>query len=562
MEPSGQILKSAHQDVWRLGRWALWLIMLATWFVQAMALRHKIDADGISYLDIGTAFWNGDWHAVVNGWWSPAYPILVGLWLKIWRPAPYYEFAAVRLCGCLMAVVTLISFEFLLKAVLALCKPAYMPAWMVRAPAYAIFFWVTTKLMPGGLEHPDLLVCAAVFVSVGISVKLASGMSEWWRFLLFGLVLGIGYLCKSFLFPLGFALLLTTAIAAHGSRPVLRGLVFSFVIYLAVVSPLVFELSRQKGRPTFGDVGALAYARYVDYIDDPTVAKDLPLKARTFKHPVRVISQAPVVEEFASPLKGTYALWLDPSYWYEGIRPYFKLRAEINVIHIALSGYFQIIVVQLGCLFAVLVSLVVLGGDFVTGFARRFAGQVAIWGPAAVAMAAYSIVHVDERYVGGFIVLLTFASFLALGPALFDASTKRTRTLLFAAVFVLGLQITDIVGHSASQLLSHQEFVEWDVADALHRLGIPEGGKVSYLGSTLDDHSWARLARVSIVSDIPLNGVEDFWASDDEGKSRALALLASTGSAALVTRDVPPVAESAGWVPVQGTNYFILRLPE
>jgi hypothetical protein len=31
-------------------------------------------ADGISYLDIGDAYWRGDWHMAINAFWSPSIP--------------------------------------------------------------------------------------------------------------------------------------------------------------------------------------------------------------------------------------------------------------------------------------------------------------------------------------------------------------------------------------------------------------------------------------------------------------------------------------------------------
>src|SRR5271169_5533714 len=75
------IRSDGEQGIWRLGRWALWLSMVSAWIIQAVAARHTLDADGVSYLDIATAFWQGNWHAAINGYWSPAYPVLLGLWL-------------------------------------------------------------------------------------------------------------------------------------------------------------------------------------------------------------------------------------------------------------------------------------------------------------------------------------------------------------------------------------------------------------------------------------------------------------------------------------------------
>lgn len=42
------------------------------------ASRYQMNEDGISYLDIGDAFFHGDWWAAVNLYWSPLYPLVLG----------------------------------------------------------------------------------------------------------------------------------------------------------------------------------------------------------------------------------------------------------------------------------------------------------------------------------------------------------------------------------------------------------------------------------------------------------------------------------------------------
>ena len=60
--------------------------------IQAWVTRFAMNPDGISYLDMGDGFWRGEWHMLLNGYWSPLYGFLLGLALKILKPTPYWEF--------------------------------------------------------------------------------------------------------------------------------------------------------------------------------------------------------------------------------------------------------------------------------------------------------------------------------------------------------------------------------------------------------------------------------------------------------------------------------------
>ena len=71
---------------------------------------------------------------------------------------------------------------------------------------YSLFFWITTFLTPPSLEQPDILVFIVYLLACALCMHL-SHRQEWWRYALLGLVLGLGYLVKSVMFPLGFVFL-------------------------------------------------------------------------------------------------------------------------------------------------------------------------------------------------------------------------------------------------------------------------------------------------------------------------------------------------------------------
>ena len=82
---------------------------LAIGAAQAWATRFATNPDGISYLDIGDAYWRGDWHHPINAYWSPLYSWILGFFFKVLRPSAYWEYPVVHLVNFLIYVAALSS---------------------------------------------------------------------------------------------------------------------------------------------------------------------------------------------------------------------------------------------------------------------------------------------------------------------------------------------------------------------------------------------------------------------------------------------------------------------
>jgi hypothetical protein len=72
-----------------------WCFLILAGLIEAVFSRRAVWADGISYLDMGDAMVRGDWKMVVNAYWSPLYPFLQGLTLRLLKPSAYSQFDAV-----------------------------------------------------------------------------------------------------------------------------------------------------------------------------------------------------------------------------------------------------------------------------------------------------------------------------------------------------------------------------------------------------------------------------------------------------------------------------------
>ena len=326
-----------------------------------------------------------------------------------------------------------------------------------------------------------------------------------------------------------------------------------------VALPFVVAISKDKGRFTWGDTAGIAYAKMVNGVEPYVYWQGGPPGAGIPKHPVRKILAEPPVYEYAKPVGGTYPLWTDNSYWYDGVRPHFEFR-QFNVIHINLHAYYDVFFVPLGFLIAIFLILV-LSSSSVRALLQAFSDQTILWLPALGGLTLYVIVAVVGRYLSGLVILLCTAGFSVLRCSPLKTSRTTMRITVWVAIFMLWIQILMSVGHTSTQLFSHN-FPDWAVATKLRQIGVPPDGKVSFIGYALVDHLWAHLAGVTIMSEVPAAGVISFWAAAPERKAEVFRLFSQSGATAVVTTNVPTEALSQGWQAVTNTSYYVLPLSE
>src|SRR4051794_35693433 len=74
----------------------IWFVLLVLAALQAWSARLTATPDGVSYMDLSDAVVRGRVGDIVNAYWSPLYPLLIGSLRLILRPGPYWEFALVH----------------------------------------------------------------------------------------------------------------------------------------------------------------------------------------------------------------------------------------------------------------------------------------------------------------------------------------------------------------------------------------------------------------------------------------------------------------------------------
>ena len=540
-------------------RIAIGAFMLASWLTQALAEQNLATADSISYLDISYSLISGNWHALINGWWSPLFPFLVAIWLKLLNPHPVYEAVALHLFACASLIVSLFSFEYFMSTLLAFQKqirntaheniPEHLPNDVIWLVGYSLFFWITAFLVPASLEQPDIIVFIIYLIACALSMQLISDTRGWSLYILLGVVLGLGYLAKSIMFPLAFVFYIVL-LCHKGFIRILPKVLTSVAIFLACSLPFCLALSKSKGRLTFGDVGVMAYRHVMDMDEAISSGVDKPKPSLT-----------PHIASYTNIINlGTYPPWADPSFGYKGTPFKFKFWRQINRTHVVLRYYFDLYAVQLAALLCGLLILIFSGN--IKQFGNRFLHFKILWLPAFAGLASYAAMRADGRFLPGYTMAIC-AGIMASISFNDDVgvATKLSRIVGISICLVLMIQSFVQIGHEGVRLFERKNYSDWQVATALSHMGVNYGDRVCYMGSALTDHAWAHLARVKIVAEIPAEDVPNFRAADQVRRDEVIRWVRFTGAKAIITRAVPKSALGMGWKSVGDTDYYIL-LPQ
>ncbi|HEX4487899.1 MAG TPA: hypothetical protein VH088_16605, partial [Terriglobales bacterium] len=304
------------------------VIALAACAAQTFASRNVINPDGRSYLEIARAILANDWSMVITGHWGTFYPLLSSVVLGIFRPCLRFEFPLIHLLNFVLFAGCLFSFEFFWKQVLAhgnerlepvgeACAVPENLSWIL---GYTLFLSVVVPVLP--YVTPDILLSAEIFLAAGVSLQ--TGKTEsFGGHLLLGFLLGLGYLTKAILFPMGLVFLGLPTLVSLRKRK--YNVAWASLVFLALCTPQIVWLSHSKGHFTFSDSGKLTYDWYA--YDLPNLNwQGEPAGSGVPRHPTRQIYSHPDVFEFNGPIRASYPPWHDPSYWNEGMSPRFQLR--------------------------------------------------------------------------------------------------------------------------------------------------------------------------------------------------------------------------------------------
>ena len=549
-------------------RVSAWCFLTLAGLIDTVYSRHAMQSDGISYLDMGDALVRGDWKMAINAYWSPLYPWLQGMALRLFKPSAYSEFTVVHLVNFLIYLFALGCFDFLLRAAVANRSQGDesangntpLPGWAVFAVGYSVFLWSSLSLITMERVSPDLLMAGFLYLAAGLLLQLWARPQSFSRFVLLGAVLGFGYLAKVPVFLLAFLFFAISWILAGGWRNSAPRVLAVVLAFLAVSGPWLMALSRAKGRFTFGDSGRINYVLLVNRATPTWYFQNLGTAGGHYVHPVRKIFDSPPIYEFATPIKGTIPVWYDPSYWADGATPRFSLKRELSVIQRWLKFYFDMLFPDQAALFVGFVVLCLIAGRGLV--LHQLAARWPVWLMGLAGLGMYALVYVELRYVAVFFTLFWVGLFSGLAMPSGREGQRLVPLVTLAVVIAI---VSPVVVSTASHLVQTkkgQPHNEWKVAGDLRRLGIVPGDQVARIGGRYGT-DWARLLRVTVVAEVPRANAEDYWCGKPELQAQVIEAFRHLGVSAIVAEQTPPdvvFVPGPEWHKLGDGTYYALRL--
>ena len=553
-----------------------WALAIVLGFFHAFASRHAMNPDGMSYIEIGEAYARGDWAEAINIFWSPLYSWILGAAFFVFNPAPYWEFALVHAVNFFIYIASLLAFSFFLRELVRYRKEQntvsmngdadFLPAWALEALGYTLFLISSLRFITLKIVTPDMLVAFFVYLAFGALLYARREREKRLPFVLLGIVLGLGYLAKVALLPVALVLFAVGFFAFPRTSRATLSMVLAIIVFLMVISPFIYILSRSEGRFTFGDAGPLAYSfavnssRYHNYVNwQGDEANGMPL------HPSRKIFDRPAVFEFSSPIGGTYPLWYNPSYWHEGRRIYVSLQNELSAIISNARSYYRLFLENYSALIVALLALF-----FAASRRRLFLKQTVSYGiillPSAAALGMYLLVLVQDRYVGSFTVLFLLAVFVGVKVADSQNLRRLANGLIISSLVMMlgaiGFSSVNDMRDTFSTLVfgeSSEAHIHWRIAEGLREKGIVRGDNVAYIGRRFGglEAFWGHLAGIRVVAELPPEESDLFWAESEEVRKDVVQALTNTGVKAIVLEGPPKGPLWEEWQQIGETSYYI-----
>jgi hypothetical protein len=541
------------------------VLSLLLGLAQVWASRFVLKGDSMSYLDIARAISRGHWGEALNAYWSPLYPTVLGLTLRVLGPSKSPDILYAHLVHFAIYAGALGSFYFFLRSLLdahrsedskaSSAGSLALPEWVWISLGFALFTFSSLQLTHLVVLNPDLGVSAVVYLAGALLLHIRARPTGWRVYLILGFSLGLAYWLKAPMFPMAFVFMFAAVVAAGNLRVALPRVAVSLLVFLMVASPLVLALSRQRGRLTFGDsarIGLVCHLYDIDGLD----WQGEPPGTGTPKHPPRKILDDPPVYSFAAHLKGTYPPWYDPAYWDDGMKAQVTLRREIRAVLRDVETYYELFVLRQGTILAAITALLALSGTW-RRVIRNLWEYAFLLVPSLGAFCMYGLVYVEPRYVAAYVVVLWLALLSGVRLPLSPEFKRTSAAVVIFMVLLLGVQIGGRVLTDFKNERGNPPQVQWVIAENLRHLGVAPGDTVAVAGDSVNN-PWPHIAELSIVAETPDPGSESFWwAADPLAESRVFQAFAGTGAKALVVDRMPARNWSGDWQQIGNTAYFV-----
>jgi hypothetical protein len=481
---------------------ALAVIILVLAVTQVLGWDGRTNADGVSYLDLAAQYGHGDWRALANGYWSPLYPLLIGVLSRLFGGTD--QAGALRLVfGSNIAILVIAALAFA-RLVQVMQTPRRQDAAPVVlgfriAAAGAVCVFAEIRLINATTVTPDGLLAALLFFASAELALAARGLPDPRRDLRFGVLLALGCWTKAVFFPVTIVAIAAYVVASRRSRD---RLVLPRVLLTVVVltAPLVAIQSWSQGRPSFGETGRLNYRWYVLGGEHGEPLTEPAAETRRRATPAAVaLSDVPGAVLFAGATQGSFPYWYDPSRY-----------EPPGVGSLALQPQWTMLRFNIGWLRATAGVLSALAAvAIVAALGRGRARWSRLWMivPAMTMLALYLLTHPEGRMGAGSVacVLLAMITLVDIGGAQrrWPAIALECAGLAMFTAIAVG-RTTNRVPTARTRALANAPAL----AAALLASGLRRGSEVGVVGEGYGMR-WAQETGTRIAVTVPPRALAD-----------------------------------------------------
>jgi hypothetical protein len=475
---------------------ALPLAAIIAWLaaLQLRGFNGDVNPDGISYLELAKLFSTGDPAAVANGYWSPLYPLVLGIATRVgavWPGAHPSEISIALATNLLIFALAALAITRLVR-VLALAPSSQHSRGISALRAVvvaALCVWSLVRMVGVTTITPDALLAVLLFLVTADIAAVGDHPSTNRRALIFGVLLGLGYWTKAVFLPVSVAAI--AAYAAAGGRTSWRRLSSRALIGLVVVAgPLVAVQSVSQHHLSFGESGRLNYRWYVGGFDHAPPVHEPVAETRLHSTPSTVALDAvPGSLLFNGDVAGSFPYWFDPSRFEPAGAGQVSLAAQwqtlrSNALWFALAGF----------------NLLALGAiAFATARRRGTTRWNRCWAalPSFALLGLYALTNPTGR-MGGAPIACIVAIIATLAVPEMASGRRVSLAFEYAALCLLTLILVGRTARRVPTAVVSSEEKSAALVEAVRSNGLETGSAVGVVGLPFGNY-WAHLAGVRFV---------------------------------------------------------------
>ncbi len=564
-----------------------WILVSLLGAVEGVYGRTQYLGDWISYLNVSQAVSSHDWKGIFDPMWTAGYPALVALARSLAPRTAEGEWYAITVLNWIIFLAEYASVRYLIRQAAAhyghsatreVCRP--IVTWTVCSVflSYGLCFDNVSRVAPDLLVSVLLILGAAQVLRV---LRLHSAPAA----ATLGLILGLGCWVKGVFLCNAVILLLILLLVRFAGKIPLRTFAICASVYLVLFIPFVAGISWSYGQFTLGSSGELNYALHVNHLPHWTNWQGGPREfGRPLHSSVQLLNDLPVFG-FREPFASTYPPYNNLAYWYRGFHHFFSIGNQLSA---ALKGCYRLVeIVKTNQILWAFLA-VMLGLTWKRDWRMAALQSLRTLWPILVlpvlALLPYLLVHLEGRYLGGILLLLTL---LPLAFALDPKFTARRSFLVFVlAAYIAGAfaELDRYDGWTIQAALTGQDFhrdPQWRLAETLSSHGLRPGDTVALIGRAGFNIrcSWAYIAHVRVVAEFgslpwsiepwdrtPFDHSQAeeadkdwgvvFWQLPQQQRERVINAFRGTGARAVISL-AQPGAGSSGWIFLPGTGAWI-----